>query len=139
MATPVVAAQTPEEVTRALAESVTRGDLRAATRCFAKDACLVTPDATTVRGREGIRLILRQLISSGSRIEVQESSMLLAGEVAFGTERWLFAIPGSEGRSFTRSLTPTMVLRQLEGVWKLAVAIPWRQEQPIAGHRLESS
>jgi uncharacterized protein (TIGR02246 family) len=134
-----VAAQKPEEVTRAFAKAVTRGDLEAAARCFAKDACLVTPDATTVRGREGIRPILRQLIASGCRIEVQESSMLLAGEIAFGTERWAFAIPGSEGRPFTRSLTPTMVLRRLEGAWKLAVAMPWRREQPNGGHRLESS
>lgn len=118
-------AETPEQVTRAFAESVSRGDLRAATRCFAKDACLVTPDATTVRGREDIRPILRQLITSGSRIEVQQSSMLLAGEVAFGTERWVITSPGSEGQPFTRSLTPTMVLRRLEGAWKLAVAIPW--------------
>lgn len=120
-----VATQTPEKVTRAFAESVTRGNLEAAARCFAKDACLVTPDATTVRGREDIRPILHQLIASGSRIEVQESSMLLAGEIAFGTERWVITTPGSEGRSFTRALTPTMVLRQLEGAWKLAVAIPW--------------
>jgi len=120
-----VAAQTPEEVTRALAESVTRGDLKTAIRCFAKDACLVTPDATAVRGREDIRPILHQLIASGSRIEVRESSMILAGEIAFGTELWVVATPGSDGRPFTRSLTPTMVLRQLEGAWKLAVAIPW--------------
>jgi ketosteroid isomerase-like protein len=134
-----VAAQTPEEVTRAFAASVTRGDLEAAARCFAKDACLVTPDATTVRGREGIRLILRQLIASGSRIEVQESSMLLAGEIAFGAERWLVATPGSEGKPFTRALTPTLVLRRLEGAWKLAVAIPWGRREPIPAHRLESS
>jgi uncharacterized protein (TIGR02246 family) len=120
-----VATQTPEKVTRAFAESVTRGNLEAAARCFAKDACLVTPDATTVRGREDIRPILHQLIASGSRIEVQESSMLLAGEIAFGTERWVITTPGSEGKSFTRALTPTMVLRRLEGAWKLAVAIPW--------------
>ncbi len=120
-----VATQTPEKVTRAFAESVTRGNLEAAARCFAKDACLVTPDATTVRGREDIRPILHQLIASGYRIEVQESSMLLAGEIAFGTERWVITTPGSEGKSFTRALTPTMVLRQLEGAWKLAVAIPW--------------
>jgi ketosteroid isomerase-like protein len=120
-----VATEAPEQVTRDLAESVSRGDLRAATRCFAKDACLVTPDATTVRGREDIRPILQQLITSGSRIEVQQSSMLLAGEIAFGTERWLITSPGSEGKPFTRSLTPTMVLRRLEGAWKLAVAIPW--------------
>jgi ketosteroid isomerase-like protein len=120
-----VATQTPEEVTRALAESLSRGDLKAAIRCFAKDACLVTPDATAVRGREDIRPILHQLIVSGSRIEVQESSMILAGEIAFGTERWVLTSAGSEGKSFTRALTPTMVLRRLEDAWKLAVAIPW--------------
>ncbi|MGN6256956.1 MAG: YybH family protein [Solirubrobacterales bacterium] len=121
----LVATETPEEATRAFAASLTRGDLQAAAGCFVKDACLVTPDATTVRGREDIRSILRQLIASGSRIEVQESSMLLAGEVAFGTERWLITTPGSEGKSFTRALTPRLVLRRLDGVWKLAVAMPW--------------
>jgi ketosteroid isomerase-like protein len=120
-----VATQTPEEVTRAFAESVTRGDLEAAARCFAKDACLVTPDATAVRGREEIRPILWQLIASHSQIKVEESSMILAGEVAFGAERWVIATPSSEGKPFTRSLTPTLVLRRLEGAWKLAVAIPW--------------
>jgi uncharacterized protein (TIGR02246 family) len=127
MATTTVAAETPEEVTRAFAESLTRGDLEAAANCFVKDACLVTPDATTVRGREDIRPILYQLIASGSQIEVQESSMLLAGEVAFGTERWVITTPDSEGKSFSRSLTPTIVLRRLEGVWKLAVAMPWNR------------
>jgi uncharacterized protein (TIGR02246 family) len=120
-------AASPKESTRALAESISRGDLEAAAHCFAKDACLVTPDATAVRGREEIRPILHQLIASGSQIEVQESSIVLAGEVALGTERWLVTTPGSEGRSFTRSLTPTMVLRRLEGVWKLAVAVPWQR------------
>jgi uncharacterized protein (TIGR02246 family) len=137
--TATVAARTPEEVTRALAEAVTGGDLEAAARCFAKDGCLVTPDATTVRGRDDIRPILHQLIASGSRIEVQESSMLLAGEIAFGTERWVLTTPGSEGRSFARALTPTLVLRRLEGAWKLAVAMPWGRGEPIGGHRLESS
>lgn len=117
----------PEEVTRAFAASVTRGDLEAAARYFAKDACLVTPDATTVRGRDDIRPILHQLIASGSRIEVQASSILLAGEIAFGTERWVLTSPGSEGRSFRRSLAPTIVLRRLEGSWKLAIAMPWRR------------
>jgi uncharacterized protein (TIGR02246 family) len=117
----------PQASTRAFAESISRGDLEAAASCFAKDACLVTPDSTAIRGREEIRPILFQLIASGSRIEVQESSVILAGGVALGTERWVIATPGSEGQSFTRALTPTMVLRQLEGVWKVAIAIPWRR------------
>jgi ketosteroid isomerase-like protein len=118
-------ARTPGESTRALAASITRGNLEGATSCFAKDACLITPDATVVRGREEIKPILHQLIVARSQIEVQESSIVLAGEVALGTERWVVRSAGSEGAPFTRALTPTMVLRQLEGVWKLAVAMPW--------------
>jgi ketosteroid isomerase-like protein len=118
-------AKTPQEGSRAFAASISRGDLDGAAYCFAKDACLVTPDATAVRGREEIRPILHQLIALESRIEVQASSVLAAGEVALGTERWALTSHGSEGDSFTRALTPLLVLRQLEDVWKLAVALPW--------------
>ena len=115
----------PRESTRAFADSISRGDLDAAASCFAKDACLLTPDSTVIRGREEIRPILCQLIASGSRIEVQESSVVLAGEVALGTERWVVTSAGSNGEPFTRTLTPTMVMRQVEGCWKMAVAMPW--------------
>jgi ketosteroid isomerase-like protein len=118
-------ARTPRESTRAFAASLSRGDLDAAARCFTKDACLLTPDATAVRGREEIRPILHQLIVVDFRIEVQESAVALAGEVALGTERWLVTSAGSEGSLFTRTLNPTLVLRCLEGTWKLAVAMPW--------------
>jgi uncharacterized protein (TIGR02246 family) len=120
-------ASTPRESIRAFAASVTRGDLDAAASCFAKDGCLLTPDATVIRGRDEIRPILRQLIASGSRIEVQESSVVLAGEVALGTERWIVTSVGADGEPFSRTLTPTIVLRRLDGVWKLAVAMPWGQ------------
>lgn len=116
---------TPREGTRAFAAAINRGDLDAAVRCFTKDACLLTPDTTAVQGRNQIRPILRQLIVAGFQIEAQESSIVLAGEVALGTERWLVSSAGSEGSPFTRTLTPTLVLRHIEGVWKLAVAMPW--------------
>jgi uncharacterized protein (TIGR02246 family) len=118
-------ASAPNESTRAFADSISRGDLDGAASCFAKDACLLTPDSTVIRGRDEIRPILRQMIAVGSRIEVQESSVVLAGEVALGTERWMVTSAGSEGEPFSRELTPTMVLRQVEGIWKLAVAMPW--------------
>lgn len=121
----ITGARTPRESTRALAASISRGDLDSAARCFAKDACLLTPDATAVRGREEIKPILHQLIVTGSQIEVQDSSIVLAGEVALGSERWIVTSVGSEGSPFMRTLTPTVVLRQIEEVWKLAVAMPW--------------
>lgn len=115
----------PQDSTLAFAASISRGDLDAATNCFTKDACLLTPDATTIRGRQEIRPILHQLIMVGTRIEVRESSVVRAGEVALGTERWTFTSGGAGDALFTRTLSPTLVLRQLEGVWKLAVAMPW--------------
>lgn len=121
----VESADAPEESIRAFADFLSRGDLDAAASCFAKDACLLTPDSTVIRGRDEIRPILRQMIAVGSRIEVQESAVVLAGEVALGTDRWVVTSAGSEGEPFSRTLTPTMVLRQVEGVWKLAVAMPW--------------
>jgi ketosteroid isomerase-like protein len=121
----IAGARTPRDSTRALAASISRGDLDGAAHCFAKDACLLTPDATAVRGREEIKPILHQLIVADSRIEVQDSSIVLAGEVALGSERWVVTSAGSEGSPFTRTLTPTVVLRQIEDVWKVAVAMPW--------------
>lgn len=121
----ITGARTPHESTRALADSIGRGDLAGAARCFAKDACLLTPDATAVRGREEIKPILHQLIAAGSRIEVQESLIVLAGEVALGSERWILTSAGSNGEPFSRTLTPTVVMKQIEGDWKLAVAMPW--------------
>lgn len=118
-------ASDPQDSTRVFADSISRGDLEAATNCFTKDACLLTPDATTIRGREEIKPILHQLIAIGSRIEVQESSVVRAGDVALGNERWGFTSAGTAGSLFTRTLTPTLVMRHLEGIWKLAVAMPW--------------
>jgi uncharacterized protein (TIGR02246 family) len=118
-------ARNPQDSTRAFADFINRGDLDGAAYCFTKDACLLTPDATAIRGRDEIRPILHQMIVGETRIEVQESSVVLAGEVALGTERWTITSAGSEGEPFRRSLTPTLVLRQIEDVWKLAVAAPW--------------
>jgi ketosteroid isomerase-like protein len=123
--TVLTGARTPSESSRALAASISRGDLDAAAHCFAKDACLLTPDATAVRGREEIKPILHQLIVARSQIEVQDSSIVLAGVVALCNERWQVTSAGSEGAPFTRTLTPTMVMREIEGAWKLAVAMPW--------------
>ncbi|MGE5527244.1 MAG: YybH family protein [Methanosarcina sp.] len=126
MATAALAEQrVPGEATAAFAAAINEGNLAAAANCFAKDACLLTPDATAIRGREEIRPVLHQLIVFGFRIEVQESSVLLAGDVALGSERWLITSAGASGSPFSRLLTPTVVLRRLERVWKLAVAMPW--------------
>jgi ketosteroid isomerase-like protein len=116
---------TPEQSTTAFVESINAADLDAATHCFAKDACLITPDATEIRGREEIRPILAQLIDRESRIEIQARSILIAGEVALGSERWRIRSAGAEGSVFEQASSPKLVLRHLEGAWKLAIAAFW--------------
>jgi ketosteroid isomerase-like protein len=117
--------QTPQQVSLAFAQALNASDLEAATYCFAKDACLITPDATAIRGREEIRPILAQLIARGTRIEVQASSVLVTGEVALGSERWAIRSAGAEGTVFEQSSSPVVVSRLIEGAWKLAIAAPW--------------
>lgn len=101
------------------------GDLEAATACFVKDACLITPDTTTIRGRERIRPVLAQLISRHTAIKVDFSNVLVTGDVALARERWTIRCDGIEGSRFEQASSPILVLRWIEGEWKLAIAALW--------------
>lgn len=114
----------PAETTAALAAALNQGELAAAANCFALDACLLTPDATMIRGREEIRGILHQLILSGFRLEVSDSVVLAAGGVALVSEQWTITSPGPGG-PFDQTLRPKLVVRRVEETWKLAIAAPW--------------
>jgi ketosteroid isomerase-like protein len=101
------------------------GDLEAATACFARDACLLTQDATAIHTRERIRPVLAQLIARHTQIEVEQCCVLPAGDVALATEHWTIAIDGTEGSRFEQFCTPTLILKQIEERWKLALVAPW--------------
>jgi ketosteroid isomerase-like protein len=115
----------PERTTLLLAAAISAGQLEVAAGYFARDACLVTPGATAIHGRNEIRALLTQLIDRGSRIDVVLSTCLRAGEVAFARQQWNLTSNGPEGDRHTESLGPTLVLRRLDGEWKLAIAMPW--------------
>lgn len=109
----------------ALPELLSSGDLEAASACFARDACLLTQDATAIHTRERIRPVLAQLIARHAQIEVELCNVLTAGDTALAKENWTIAIDGIEGSRFEQSCTPTLVLQRIEGRWKLAVVAPW--------------
>lgn len=88
----------------------------AATLLFERHACLVTPDAPATRGRSEIRQILDEMIARRTRIEVLETSLLRAGDVAS---------VAPQGKTFVQKAHPTLVLREIEGIWKLAIAALW--------------
>lgn len=109
----------------ALPKLLAAGDLNLASACFARDACLLTPDATAIHGRDHIRPLLAQLIARQVRIEVEQRNILEAGEVAFVRERWLINAEGSTASRFEDVCTPLLVLKQIEGSWKVAIAALW--------------
>ena len=108
----------------ALPKLIGSGNLDAATGCFARDACLLTPDATAIHEREHIRPLLAQLISRRVRIEVEQSNVLFAGDVAYVRELWQVSAQGG-GSRYEHSCDPSLVLKRIEGSWKISIATLW--------------
>ena len=119
----------PGQVCLAFPEAVSAGDLDGAAECFARDGCLITPDATAIHGRESIRGVLAQMIVRRTEIEVELSSAVDAGEVALIHQRWRIC-SGAQGDGRVKQVADaTMILRRIEGAWKLSIAAPWGYRQ----------
>lgn len=106
-------------------QAISLGDLDSATACFARDGCLITPDATAVHGRDRVRPLLAQLVARRTEIKVEFSHLVSAGAVVLANERWRLRAGGGESPRIEQTLHPTLVLRQVEAEWKLAIAAPW--------------
>ncbi|MGC1165638.1 MAG: nuclear transport factor 2 family protein [Solirubrobacterales bacterium] len=115
-----------------LGRALSLGNLESATACFARDGCLITPDATAIHGRERIRPLLAQLISRRTEIEIELSDAIHAGGVVLAYERWKVHSGGIDCPRVTQTWRPTLVLRQTEEDWRLAVAAPWGWAQAQA-------
>lgn len=111
------------------AQAVSAGDLDRAATCFARDGCLITPDATAVHGREEIRAVLAQMVGLQTEIEVELSSTLAAGEVILTSQRWRIRSGEQGERRLEQTANAVLVLRQIEGEWKLAIVAPWGYRQ----------
>ena len=119
-----------------LARALNARNLDAAASCFAKDACLITPDATAIRGRARIRAVLAQLIARRAQIEIELSCVLMAVDVALVRERWTIGSDGIEGSRFEQSCSTTLVLRLIEDEWRLAIAAPWGNGDQMLARQL---
>ncbi len=105
--------------------ALNRGDLQSATACFARDACLITPDATAIHGRDRIRPLLGQMVIRQTEITVESSSTIGAGEVILAQERWRVRAGQPEPARVEQSLDATLVLGLVEAEWKLTIVAPW--------------
>jgi uncharacterized protein (TIGR02246 family) len=116
---------TPGSVPAAFAAALNAGDLELAAACFIREACLIAPGSTAVHGREAICGLLAQMIAAEARIEIDQSAVVRAGDVAHARQRWTLSSAATAGGRYNQTLSPTLVLRRLDAGWKLAIAMPW--------------
>jgi ketosteroid isomerase-like protein len=113
------------DLTAAFVGALEEGDLAAGTAMFARQACFLTRDATAIHGREQIGAILAQMIDRRPRFHVEPRSLLDLGDLVLARERWTMRFqPGGAG-AFEESTDATLLLRQVESKWKLALLAPW--------------
>jgi ketosteroid isomerase-like protein len=115
----------PAGVCLPFARALSDGDLDSAAACFAKDGCLITPDATAIHGRQHIRPLLAQMVIRRTEIRVELSSAIEAGDVVLARERWKLRAGAAESARIEQTLDASLVLCRIEGEWKLAIAAPW--------------
>lgn len=123
---------TPEGTARAFRSAIRFGWLDAAAALLAREACFVTPDSTVIKGRGAIRSVLAQLIAQRPEISTEPATVLIAGDVAFVTQRWHMRV-GVAGGSVEQDVRPVLVLRREGDAWKLAITAPWATMQHSTG------
>jgi uncharacterized protein (TIGR02246 family) len=121
----------PGEVTRGFAEAISAAELDRATSLFAEDGCFITPDATTVHGRRGIKDVLAQLTASRVRLSVAPEGIRVDGAMALCHERWAFTYAGGHGDSYTQISHSTILLRRSDHDWRLMIVAPWHTVAPV--------
>jgi uncharacterized protein (TIGR02246 family) len=109
----------------AFARAVSAGDLAKAAASFTRDGCLITPDATAIHGREQIRAVLAQMVIRRTDIQVELSGTVDAGDVVLAHQRWRIRSGEEGGQRLEQTANAILVLRQIEGKWKLSIAAPW--------------
>lgn len=109
--------------------ALSAGDLDHAAACFARDSCLITPDATAIHGRELIRSVLAQMVSRRTEISVELSTTVGAGEVTLVRQRWLIRSGEHPEERLEQSCDAVLIMRQIEGAWKVSIAAPWGYRQ----------
>jgi uncharacterized protein (TIGR02246 family) len=121
------AAATPRLACEALARAINAHDLEGALQCFAPGATLVGPNGKASSGEASIRTRLSELIAGDAHVEIELRGVLVAGDLALAHECWQVSYGGVPDSTLPHASCPSLVMRQLEGEWKLAIAAPWGQ------------
>ncbi len=121
----VKALLSPDQASLELAQAIGTKNLEAASNCFDDEACFIAPDGSQACGRGRIRPLLRQMIAVDTQIEVEASSVLIAGDIAIASEHWDIGFRDVHGTPFHQASPANMVLRRVGDDWTLVIAAPW--------------
>ena len=119
------AATSPLEAIDAFSLAIAEGNARAAAGCFASEACLITPDATAIRGMEEIAAVLAQLTAGGTRIQIEITALQRAGKVACGQGHSRVVGRDARMEPFEQHFPASFVLVEGEGTWRIQILCPW--------------
>jgi len=119
------AAATPRLACEALCGAINRADLDAALECFAPGAALVGPQGTAAQGTAALRASLAQLIEAGAEVQIELYGVLVAEDLALAHERWAISYTGVPDSRLSQAPCPSLVMRLIEGQWRVAIAAPW--------------
>jgi len=126
---------TPRLACEALARAIGRGELEAALSCFSSDGCLVGAEGTVAQGEHALAASLSGLIEAEAKVRIELYGVLVAGDIALAHERWQISYRGIPDPRLPQDPSPSLVLRLLEGQWRIAIAAPWglAASEPLRG------
>jgi len=118
-------AATPRLACEALARAIDGGDLEAALRCFSPGAALLGPEGSLAQGEGALRRRIGELIARRARVAIELYGVIVAADLALAHERWRIECEGRPDPTAANAPGPTLVLRLVEGEWRVAIAAPW--------------
>jgi uncharacterized protein (TIGR02246 family) len=116
----------PADIVRKLVESINRGDVENALKCYEQDAVLLAQPGQVTKGRQALRSAIEGFIALKPELRGQAEQVVQAGDLALYCSKWTLAGTGPDGKPIEMSGASSDVLRrQADGRWLVVVDNPW--------------
>ncbi len=120
-----MAARTPQELATSFAAAISARDVEAALEMWSEDAAIVAADGSLLEGRAAIAAVLEALVSNGTQVEAEVTSLYEAGGVALATGSLTLSGDGRDSSYVHRSASVVVYVRGRDGLWRIALDAPW--------------
>ncbi|MGH7427034.1 MAG: DUF4440 domain-containing protein [Candidatus Methylomirabilaceae bacterium] len=122
------AAQDPHEIPRLFEERFNAGDVDGMLELYESDAVLIPqPGGPMLQGREALQEALGGFIATGAMLELNDSRVIQAGDVALLIhDGHLFGGSPPDGSPIDlTSRSSDVARRQQDGTWRIVIDNPW--------------